>query len=188
VPAPAPAPAPAPTPAASQLQLAGGYDLVALGSGEYQHAGKLLVALRFSRLHIAAAARLAAPVSIAGDAVEARLSTGGASASAAARLVSFGDFSVTAGLGVGLEVTRVEPTVTSPDLQSVDAFWARGSWVQPFAEIERLFGRISLAVVVGAEIHLLAERYTVRTESETRDVFAPRRVRPTAALLVGVVF
>ena len=107
--------------------------------------------------------------------------------SGAARLLSFGNLSVIAGLGAGLDVTRVEPAVTAPDLNprpcSGPELLGAG-----FAEIERLFGRISVAVVVGAEVHLLAERYTVRTDSETRDVFVPRRLRPAAALLVGVVF
>jgi hypothetical protein len=183
----APAPGPAPPPAQRQLLLAGGYEGVAMGSGEYQHAGKIVFAVRFTRIHLAAAARLAVPLSIAGDGVRARLSTGGVSASAAGRLLSVDSFSVIAGLGVGFDVTRVEPTVTAPDLQPVGVFWARGASLQPFVEIERLFGRISVALVVGAEVHLLDERYTVRTASETRDVFVPRRFRPAATLLVGVV-
>ena len=140
--APPPAPAPAPPLVQGQLLLAGGYEGVAMGSSEVQHAGKILFAVRFTRIHIAAAARLAMPLSIAGDGVQARLATGGVSASAAGRLLSFENFSVIAGLGVGLDVTRIEPTVTAPDLQPVGAFWARGASLQPFVEIERLFGRI----------------------------------------------
>ena len=187
-PAPAPAPVPAPAPTTNQLLLAGGYEGLAMGSSEYQHAAKVVVAARFDRLQIAGAVRLAAPMSIAGDGVQARLSAGGVSLSAAGRFLSLGNFSVFAGLGVGLDVTRVEPAVTAPDLQPAASFWARGPSVQGFAEIERLFGRISVAVVVGAEVHLLAERYTVRTDGATRDVFVPRRLRPAAAVLVGVVF
>jgi hypothetical protein len=189
-PAPSPAPAPAPPPAhaASRLGLAGGYEVVAMGSGEVQHAGKVLGAVRFTRVQLGAAARLAAPLSMAGDGVQARLSTGTISAFAAARLLGAGELSVTAGAGVGLDVTRVEPSVSAPDLQPANAFWAPGAWIGPFAQIERLFGRISVAVAVGAEVHLLAERYTVRTAAETREVFAPGRVRPAAALLVGVIF
>ena len=187
-PAPAPAPAPVPAPATTQLLLAGGYEGLAMGSSAYQHAAKVVVAARFDRLQIAGAVRLAAPMSIAGDGVEARLSAGGASLSAAGRFLSLGSFSVFAGLGIGLDVTRVEPAVTAPDLQPAASFWARGPSVQGFAAIERLFGKLSVAAVVGAEAHLLAERYTVRTDSETRDVFVPRRLRPSAALLVGVVF
>jgi hypothetical protein len=191
-PPPAPAPAPAavaaPAPAPRQLLLAGGYELVALGSGEYQHAGMIVVAARFSRLQLAGAARLAAPLSIAGDGAQARLSAGGVSAFAAGRLLALGDFSVIAGLGAGLDLTRVEPTVTALDLQPAPAFWARGPSLKAFAEIERLFGSVAVAVVLGAEVHPLAERYTVRTASETRDVFVPRRLRPAAALRIGVVF
>ena len=85
-------------------------------------------------------------------------------------------------------MTRVEAAVTGPDLQPTAAFWARGPSLRTFAEIERFFGRFSVAIVLGAEAHLLAERYTVRTDSQTRDVFVPRRIRPTGALLVGVLF
>ena len=187
-PTPAPAPVPAPAPATTQLLLAGGYEGLAMGSSEYQHAAKVVVAARFDRLQIAGAVRLAAPMSIAGDSVQARLSAGGVGLSAAGRFLSLGNFSVFAGLGVGLDVTRVEPAVTGPDLQPAASFWALGPSVHPFAAIERLFGKISVAVVLGAEVHLLAERYTVRTGSETRDVFVPRRLRPAAAVLVGAVF
>jgi hypothetical protein len=185
---PAPAPVAVPAPAPGQLLLAAGYEFIAMGSGQYQHAGMVVVGARFTRLQIAGAARLAAPMSIAGDGAQARLSTAGVGASAAGRLLSLGSFSVLAGLGAGLDLTRVEPTVTAPDLQPAAAFWARGPSLKVFAEIERIFGRVAVAVVVGAEVHLLAERYTVKTASETRDVFVPRRLRPAAALLVGVVF
>ena len=93
-----------------------------------------------------------------------------------------------AGLGVGIDLTRVEPAVTAPDLQAAATFWAKGPSAQAFAEVERLFGKISVAVAFGAEVHFLAERYTARTASETRDVFVPRRLRPAAAVLLGVVF
>ena len=127
-------------------------------------------------------------MSIAGDGVQARLSAGGVSLSAAGRFLSLGNFSVFAGLGVGLDVTRVEPAVTTPDLQPAASFWARGPSVQALRRDRTALRQVAVAVVVGAEVHLLAERYTVRTDSETRDVFVPRRLRPAAALLVGVVF
>ena len=183
----APAAAP-PPPSEAQLQLAGGYEGVALGSGELQHNAKIVFAVRFTRFRLAAAARVAAPVSIAGDGVAARLSSGGVSVSGAARLLSVDKFQVSAGLGAGLDVTRVEPTVTTPDLQPASAFWASGPSLLAFAEIERVFGRISVAIAAGAETHLLSERYTVRTSSETRDIFVPRRIRPAGAALVGVLF
>jgi hypothetical protein len=183
----APAPAP-PAPPAIRILLAGGYQLVAMGSGEYQQAATAAAGARLGRIQIAAAVRLAAPVSIAGDGVQARLATGSVSVSGAGRLVSFGSLSVMAGLGAGLDLTRVEPTVATTDLQPAPAFWALGPFLQPFAQIERFFGKIAVAIAVGADIHPLAERYTVRTGSQPHDVFVPARVRPAAALLVGVVF
>jgi hypothetical protein len=188
-PAPAPiAPAAAPPPSDAHLQLAGGYEGVALGSGEYQHNAKIVFAARFTRVQLAAAARFGAPVSITGDGVQARLSSGGVSVSGAARFPSFERFQVSAGVGAGLDVTRVEPTVTTPDLQPAAAFWASGPSLLAFAQIERVFGGLSVAIAGGAEVHLLAERYTVRTATDTRDIFVPRRVRPAGALMVGVLF
>ena len=42
--------------------LAGGYEGIAMGSGEYQHAAKVVVAARFTRFRIGGTARLAAPM------------------------------------------------------------------------------------------------------------------------------
>ena len=138
---------------------------------------------------IAVAARLAAPMSIGGDGVQSRLSTVGGSASAAGRFLRLGSLSVSAGLGAGVDFTRVAPGVGgTPDLRPAAPFWAVAPWLKPFVGIERLFGRISVAVAVGAEIHLLDERYTVKTDSDTRDVFVPGRLRPEAEVLVGVAF
>ncbi len=188
--APTPAP-PAPASAGSQLQIAGGYEAVAMGSGEFQQAAKIAVAARVARVVIAAAARLAAPMSIVGDGAQARLSTAGLSVSAAGRFLSLGSLSISAGLGAGVDFTRVAPAVApgvaTPDLRPAAAFWALAPWLKPFAGIERLFGRISVAVAVGAEIHPLDERYTVKADA-TREVFAPGRLRPEAEVLVGVAF
>ena len=80
------------------------------------------------------------------------------------------------------------PQVTVPDLQAEAAYWAPGPFLRAFLKIERLFGNVSVSVALGAEALLLAERYTVRTADSARDVFVPRRLRPEAALLAGVVF
>jgi len=185
----APPSAPAPPPASeTRLLLAGGYDGVALGSGAYQHAAKMMAAARLTRLQVSVAARVVAPVSIAGDGVQADLWAGGVSVAGAARLAAWGPLSVSAGLGAGLDFTRITPLVTAPDLQPAAAFWAPSPLLRTFVEVERLFGKLSLSIAVGIEALLLAERYTVRTADAARDVFVPRRVRPEAALLAGVVF
>ena len=174
VPAPPPsAPAP-PTTSGTRLLLAGGYDGVALGSGAYQHAGKLVVAARLARVQISVAARVAAPVSIAGDGVKADLWAGGVSLAGAARLLAWGQLSISAGLGGGLDFTRIAPTVTAPDLQAAAAFWAPSPLLRTFVEIERLFGKISVSIALGAEALRCAERYTVRSRR-----FDARHLRPT---------
>ena len=188
-PPPAPSVPAAPPPAdATRLLLAGGYDGAALGSGVYQHAGKVVVGARLARAQISVAARVAAPVSIAGAGVAADLWASGVSLSGAVRLLTRANLSISAGLGAGLDFTRVTPRVTAPDLQAEGAFWAPGPLLRAFVGIERLFGNLSVSVALGAEALLLAERYTVRTGDSVRDVFVPRRIRPEAALLVGVLF
>ena len=188
-PAPSPpSPPPPPTETGARLYLAAGYDGVALGSGAYQHAAKLVGAARLARVQIAAAARFAAPLSIAGDGVQAELWTGGVSVSAAAKVVGFGSLSVSLGLGAGVDLTRVAPTVTAPDVQAAAVFWAPSPLLRTFVGIEQLFGRVSVSLAVGLEAQLLAERYTVRTDDSARDVFVPRRLRPEAAVLIGTLF
>jgi len=193
--APAPvAPVPTAPPAAAraatspQLLLAAGYQLQVMGSGEFQHAGKLAVAARFDRVVIVLSARIAAPISIAGDGVTARLTTAGVSVSGAGRFLDAGGFSLLGGLGAGLDFTHVAPAVLTPDLQPASAFWALGPSLAPFAAVERFFGRISVAVTAGAEIHVLDERYAVKTTTETRQVFTPGRVRPQFEALIGAAF
>jgi hypothetical protein len=159
-----------------------------MGSGEYQQGAKLLVAARFTRVQIGVTGRLAAPMSVTGDGAQARLWTGGAGVSAAAQLLTLGALSLTAGLSAGFDLTHVEPAVTMAGLQPAAAFWAPSPLVQPFAALEYLFGKISVTVAFGAELHPLAERYTVESSSAARDVFVPWRVRPAATVLVGAVF
>lgn len=186
-----PAPAPAalePTLAGTHLSLAGGYEIVPMGSSEYQQAARIEVGARFEGLQLAAVGRLAAPLTVAGDGVRALLSSGGFGVVAAEKLTSVGSLSFTAGLGAGLDLTHVEPVVTTSGLQAQSTFWARAPWLEPFATLERLFGRVFLAITVGAEVHPLDERYTVKSGTETRDVFVPWRVRPAAAARIGVIF
>ncbi|HVV49946.1 MAG TPA: hypothetical protein VHO06_09820 [Polyangia bacterium] len=178
----------APPPPGPRWLLAGGYDLVALGSGEVQQGVKLWAGARFAALQVAVAARLAAPISVAGDGAGARLSTAGAGVSGAGRLSAFGRFSLAAGLGAGLDLVRVDPTVTAAGLQPAAPFWAASPWVQPFAALVCDAGRLSVSLVAGAELHPLAERYTVRSGGDASDVFVPWRLRPSAALLAGVAF
>src|SRR5262249_37024238 len=114
-PPPAPAPAQPPPPPLNQRAVAAGYEGVMVGSGEVQHAAKLVLVARFARIHIAGEARLTTAMTISGDGAQARLSTRSVSLSAAGRLLALGEFSVLAGLGIGLDMTTVEPTVTTPD-------------------------------------------------------------------------
>jgi hypothetical protein len=154
----------------------------------YQHTAKVVVAARRARFQVAATARVGAPLSIAGNGVQARLWGGGVSLSGAARVLGLGRLSFLAGLGGGLDLTHVEPSVTTPDLQPAGFFWAANPSLEAFVEVEYRFGKLLLDLGVGAEAHPLAERYTVRTGTEARDIFVPSRLRPEAALSVGTVF
>jgi hypothetical protein len=187
VPAPRPPSLPAttpPLPNPTRLLLEGGYQLAALGSGEYQQTVEVGFGVRLARVQVSVDAGMALPVTIAGDGVQARLSTTTFNLSGAGRLLNAGRLSLLAGLRAGLDLTYVDPAVTTPELQPAPAFWAAGPSLQPFARIEWLFGSVSVALAVGADVHLLAERYTVSTGGVARAVFVPARVRPTAALLI----
>jgi hypothetical protein len=189
LPPPPPAPsAPTPSPPGRQWLVAGGYEAVAMGSGEVQQALEISVSRRLAILHLGVAARFAAPTSVSGDGAEARLSTEGASVWGAAEPLASENLSLRAGLGAGLDFTRVAPAVTTAGLQPAAAFWAASPWLQPFAALEWTLGRISVAISVGAELHPLDERYTVKNGAQASDVFVPWRLRPAGALLVGVAF
>jgi hypothetical protein len=180
--------APPPAPTRPKLQIAAGYQGLAMGSGEFQHAAKVAVAARFERVVLAVAARMAAPISIAGDGVRAQISTTSGSVSVAGRAVTLGGFSLLGGIGAGVDFTRVSPAVTTPNLQPAAAFWAVAPSLAPFVAIERVFGNVSVSLAAGVEIHPLDERYTVRTSTDTRQVFVPGRVRPQVEALVGFAF
>src|SRR6185437_16233204 len=96
--------------------------------------------------------------------------------------------SLLVGVGGGVDLTHVAPAVTAAGLEVAPAFWAASPWLQPFAELERRFGDVALALAVAAEIHPLAERYAIEGGSQAVDVFVPWRVRPAAQLTVGYVF
>lgn len=194
-PLPAPAPeatrapgAPPPAPPRTEMQIAAGYQGLVMGSGEFQHAAKVAVAARFERVVIGVAARVAAPISIAGDGARAQLTTTSASASVAGRPLTFGGFSLLAGIGAGVDFTRVAPAVTAANLQPAAAFWAVAPTLTSFVAIERFFGNVSIAFGGGVEVHPLDERYTVRTGPDTQQVFVPDRVRPEVELLFGIAF
>jgi len=170
-----------------RYQVAAGYEAVALGSNQLQHGPKVVVAAHFTRLRIAADLRIALPMAIAGGDAQAQLSTG-AAALTAAWVLALHSTAILAGVGAGLDVTRIEPSVAGPDLKPTARFWAAGPYLRVFTEVERSFGRIAAAVGVGVEAHLLTERYTLETGGQTRDAFTPFRLRPTVAVTVGTRF
>jgi len=181
-------PPPPPVPAGTDMRLAVGYEAMAMGSSQVQQAGKLEVAAYLGRVEVAAAARLALPLSVSGGGAEARLQTASLGLAAAWKLLTSGNLSLAAGVGAGFDLTHVAPAVTSAGLEAAAAFWAASPWLDPFVSLERCFGRLALALAVGAEIHPLDERYAITGGSQTVDVFVPWRVRPAAQLTLGYVF
>lgn len=188
---PAAAPAAAPMPPVTQprrVSLAAGYEASAMGTGVYPHGPRVTLGVRFARVRLGGALRLQVPVTAGDDTATARLTTAGGALSIAATLFSRRDLFVAGGAGVGLDATRIAPTASSPDLQPAPPFWAGSFNLRGFTEIEQIIGRLSLSAVIGLEIYPLAERYTVAAAGGVRTVFAPHRLRPVAALMVGVLF
>lgn len=183
------APSAAGTGAERRLRIAGGYEGATMGQGRYRHAARLVLALGFARLQLAIGARLAAPVALAGQGAEARLWSGGADVSAGMRFPLASNLSIAAVLGFGGDLTRVAPSVIDAALEPSTPFWAATPSARAAVELERVFARrFTVALTLGAEARLLAERYTVRSGLDAGDVFVPRRVWPLAALLFGTSF
>src|SRR5262249_36141493 len=135
---PVPALVPTPTPDTGHLLLAGGSEFIPLGARAYQHAPRIVVAPRFTP---PPPPPRGPPVSGAGAGARARLSVGAPGASGGGSFLTAGSLSVIAGLGAGLELGHVEPTVTTPDLTPAASFWAAGPLVEAFAALEERFGR-----------------------------------------------
>jgi hypothetical protein len=187
VPVVGPAPAP-PATGPRRVSLAAGYEGSAMGTGTYPHGPKIAVGRRLARVRVGGALRLQAPMTVGDAAVDARLSTAGGAFSIAATLFSRQNLSVAGGVGAGLDATRIEPAVSSSNLQPTPAFWAGSLNVRAFAEVEQLFGRLSVALAIGLEVYPLSERYNVAATDGVRSVFVPHRIRPVVGLLFGVLF
>jgi hypothetical protein len=168
------------------MTLSAGYQIAALGSDTYPHSLDLRFGLGLGRLRMAADLGLAAPFTVGDGDTGARLFNGAARVSLAAPLLSRRGLSLCAGLGAGLDLTRVRPGVTSPALRASAPFWAADLALRVFVDVEQRVGRWAIDLIVGADAYPTAERYLVAGPTGDNPVFVARQLRPVAALLFGV--
>jgi hypothetical protein len=161
------------------------YEGTLMARGRYQHGPGISLALRLLHLWIGADLLARIPMTLVGDAAEARIQAGAFRITGAVPLVSSPQASVAAGIGGGVDVSRIQPAASRFDLVAASAFWATSPFLRLFVAVERDFGRLSIAAVAGLDIDLLGEHYVVAEAAGNREVAAPQRARPLAALLLG---
>jgi hypothetical protein len=175
------------TPGPSPLDLGAAvkYEITQMGRGRFQQGPGISLAARLPHLWIGADLLARIPIMIGGQAADARIRAGALRITASVPILSSRDTSLAVGLGGGIDVSQVGPAARRPDLTATPPFWATSPFLRLFGTLAHDFGRLSLAGVVGLDVDLIGERYVVTETSGTPDVFAPGRVRPLAAILVG---
>jgi hypothetical protein len=177
---------PSPRPPASDLVAAVKYESTLMARGRYQHGPGISLAVRLPRLWLGVDVLARIPMTIVGDAAEARIYSGALRVTAAIPFMSSRLVWLAAGAGGGIDVTQIRSTSSRPDFEATPPFWATSPFLRLFAAIGRDFGWLSTAFVVGLDVDLLGERYVVAEVSGKQDVLVPERARPLAAILIGV--
>jgi hypothetical protein len=157
-----------------------------MARGRYQHGPGISVTARLSRLRIGADVLLRLPVSVRDDAADIRIAAGALRIRAAVPVLSAGGTSVSAGLGAGVDISRIEAATSRTDLAATPPFWATSPFLRLFAAVDRDVGPLSLAGIVGVDLDLLGERYLVAASSGSEEIFAPERLRPLVAIAIGL--
>jgi hypothetical protein len=93
-----------------------------------------------------------------------------------------------AALGAGVDLTRVRSESTQLDVTPAGEFLTKDLVVRPSAEIQRRFGKLGIGAMAALDIDPIGSKYVVTATPGTQPVWAPWRVRPVIALLVGVAF
>jgi hypothetical protein len=171
-------------PPALELVTAIKYEGTLMARGHYQQGPGISLGARLPHLWIGADLLARLPMTIVGDTADARIWAGALRVTGAIPLISSRQASLAAGLGAGIDVSRIRPAASRADLTAAPPFWATSPFLRLFAAIERDFGRLSLAAVIGVDIDLLGERYVVADASGKQEVFVPERARPLAAILL----
>jgi hypothetical protein len=172
-------------PPAVELVAAIKYESTLMARGHYQQGPGISLGARLPHLWIGADLLARLPMTIVGDTADARIWAGAMRVTGAIPLISSRLASLAAGLGAGIDVSQIRPGASRADLTATPSFWATSPFLRLFTAVERDFGRLSVAAVIGVDIDLLGERYVVAEASGKQEVFVPGRARPLAAILLG---
>jgi hypothetical protein len=179
-------PAPPPLrPPPLELVAAITYEGTLMARGHYQQGPGISLGARLPHLWIGVDLLARLPMTVVGDTADARISAGALRVTGAVPVISSRHASLAAGLGAGIDVSQIRPAASRADLTATPPFWATSPFLRLFTAIERDFGRLSVAAVIGVDIDLLGESYVVAEASGKQEVFVPGRARPLVAILLG---
>ncbi len=169
--------------------LVAAYEIVRAAPVPYQH--RIVIEYRSSwrRARVGMAAYAAAPQRISGPLVGARLLTTGANLTAGAHWPTGGTFDLSAGAGLGIEATRVDPVVSTAMLRATPPLWSSALSMRGFGLVERaltpLGARWVVGLLVGVEVHPSPERYLISAGPGSQVALQTPRWRPVAGVLIG---
>ena len=187
----APPPPPAPVRTRPKWVLGAAYSGARLSPGVVAHGPGLTAELLWPRLHLGVALLQRLPVTLrsadggaSSPEVSAELVSSGVRLFAALPARLAGHLWASAGVGAGLDVTRVAPAGTG----ATSAFWVTDPLVLGIATLQQSFGRVVAAVDAGVELDLIAPRYAAVRPEQTVAVWTPDRWRPFATARLGIAF
>lgn len=195
VPVSAPAPALAPAvPAAPATRpkigfaATAGYEASWVGPSTSSHGPGLTIDARRGRLRIATGFYLALPYDADANGAILHFRTEGFRLSAGHIFPVRPQLALIVALGIGADVTHVEPASNELDLTPAGSFHTAEVLVRPSVELERRFGRrLTLGLTAGLDLAPAGAAYVIDTAPGTRPAWTPGRVRPVLALAIGLL-
>ena len=192
---PAPAPpqpaAPAPPRVPPKWVFGAAYSGARLAAGVLAHGPAVTGEVLWPRLRLGVTLLQRFPVSLSSadvtasnPAVSASLVSSGVRLFAAVPARLTARLWASAGVGAGVDVTRVAPAGTG----ATAPFWVSDPLLLGIATLEHFFGRVVAGIDAGVELDLLAPRYAAIRPGETVAVWTPARWRPFATARLGIVF
>ena len=161
-----------------------GYSLDALGADALLHGPEFGLQLRLPRLQLQLRIAQRLPLGLTRGQASLRLVSSAARAIAAYPLPLGQGFTLSPGLGAGIDVTRVTPAVNG----AVPAFWASDPLLVSQLALEQKWGALLLSGYGGVEWDLVASRYSITRSAGEETVWSPSRVRPCAGVSFGYSF
>ncbi|HVT08307.1 MAG TPA: hypothetical protein VHO67_12690 [Polyangia bacterium] len=188
-------PPPPPPPAAVAIpprwMIGAAYSAARLSAGVIAHGPGLIGARLWPRLHLGVILLQRLPVTLDSPAagatsppVSASLTASGVRLFAARPAHLTPRLWASAGLGAGVDVTRVAPGGPG----ATPAFWVTDPLLLGMGSVQRAFGRFVAGVDAGVELDLIAPRYSALRPGQSVTVWTPARWRAFAGVRLGLLF